>query len=207
MNFPSDDDGGSLLQTVGDGAFNKCRSLEQISLPNSVHSIGRGAFGSYNYHESTCTLQEITLPSSLVSLQPHLFKNCKFLHTVVIPDGVTAIGSKAFEGCDALEEITMRGVTSISSRAFRYCQSLHTVNLGSPTIQLSSGMVGTIQLSPFSNTPMQAIFDSQGECSACTEGMCSRTPFEEPISRFDSCSCTPTTIATATGGTATLTCN
>ncbi len=44
---------------------------------------------------------------------------------IVIPDGVTSIGSYAFEGCSSLESITIPdSVTSIYRYAFSGCSSL-----------------------------------------------------------------------------------
>lgn len=48
--------------------------------------------------------------------------------SVVIPEGVSTIGSGAFRGCSALESIVIaKSVTSIGSSAFRDCTSLTTV--------------------------------------------------------------------------------
>ncbi|MDO4815771.1 MAG: leucine-rich repeat domain-containing protein, partial [Bacillota bacterium] len=45
--------------------------------------------------------------------------------SVIIKDGVTTIGSYAFEGCDSLTSITIPdGVTTIGDSAFEYCSSL-----------------------------------------------------------------------------------
>ena len=47
------------------------------------------------------------------------------LTSVVIPSGVTSIGSSAFRYCSSLTSVVIpSGVTSIGSSAFRYCSSL-----------------------------------------------------------------------------------
>jgi len=48
--------------------------------------------------------------------------------TVVIPDGVTSIGSRAFSGCSGLTSITIpKSVTHIGSSAFGGCGKLERV--------------------------------------------------------------------------------
>lgn len=50
---------------------------------------------------------------------------------LVIPEGVTVIGDRAFTGCDYLEKITIAdSVKVIKEQAFRYCDRLQTVKFG-----------------------------------------------------------------------------
>ena len=52
------------------------------------------------------------------------------IDTVLILDGVTSIGSEAFEDCTSLTSVTIPdSVTSIDSQAFRYCESLTNITI------------------------------------------------------------------------------
>lgn len=50
--------------------------------------------------------------------------------SVALPDGLTAIGKRAFSDCYDLQTITLPStVTTIGDKAFEYCTSLTTINL------------------------------------------------------------------------------
>ena len=56
------------------------------------------------------------------------FKGCTSLDSIVIPKGVTMIGSCAFEGYTSLTTVTLpAGVKNIDYEAFRKCSALSTI--------------------------------------------------------------------------------
>ena len=77
---------------IGDGAFDSCRSLTSITIPNSVTSIGQYAF------EGCKTLTSVTIPNSITSIGEGAFWDCSALTSVTIPNSVTSIGEGAFGG-------------------------------------------------------------------------------------------------------------
>ena len=85
-------DGESGLEEISRGAFGYCYGLREITLPQSVKSIGYMAF--YN-----CTaLSEITFPAGLEEIGGAAFQDCVALTGVELPDGLTTIGEVAFYG-------------------------------------------------------------------------------------------------------------
>ena len=57
-------------------------------------------------------------------------KNCSLIKSVVISDGVTSIGSGAFEGCSSLTSVTIpNSLTSIGVCAFYDCSGLTSVTI------------------------------------------------------------------------------
>ncbi len=92
----------------------------ELKIPDSVTSIGEGAFAG-------CSLKSVTIGNGLTSIGSYAFESCYGLTSITIPDSVTSIGEGAFAGC-SLKSVTIgNGLTSIGSYAFRYCSELETV--------------------------------------------------------------------------------
>ena len=68
-------------------------------------NIKAGTRGIAAFSFWLCDLTEVTLPQSLEFICEHSFYTCKNLKTVVIPAGVSEIGSNAFDQCYGLEKI------------------------------------------------------------------------------------------------------
>ncbi len=104
---------------IYDECFIRCSSATEITIPNSVISIGTYAF-------SSCSrLTSITIPNGVTSIEDWTFKSCSSLTSIIIPDSVTSIGGSAFSSCSGLTSITIpNSVTSIGSGAFYGCNNL-----------------------------------------------------------------------------------
>jgi len=75
-------------------AFKNCSTLERITMPNILESIDSYAF--YN-----CSgLQEIVIPEGVTNIGDYAFYNCSGAQEIVIPEGITNIGDYAFDGCN-----------------------------------------------------------------------------------------------------------
>ncbi len=91
---------GSQLLTIGDGAFVLCKSLRNITLPQTVVSIGAEAFSSCT------TLSKITIPSSLESIGYAAFSNCLLLKSLTFPQTLEHLEEGALVN-EALESISI----------------------------------------------------------------------------------------------------
>ena len=102
------------------------KSQTSYTIPNSVTSIGYGAFYG-------CTgLTSITIPDSVTSIGDFAFYRCSSLTSITIPNSVTSIGERAFWGCTGLTNITIpNSVTSIGYEAFNGCTGLTSINVAS----------------------------------------------------------------------------
>ena len=136
-------------------AFAFCESLESITIPASVVSIGEGAFaycvslGSITVdplntiydsrNNSNAIIETATnrliagcnssiIPNSVTSIESYAFCACILFENITIPNGVTNIGEGAFSFCTSLESVTISAsVISIGDLAFSYCYELKTV--------------------------------------------------------------------------------
>lgn len=140
---------------ICDCAFAGCESLQRVTIPNSVTTIGERAFRMCE------SLRSANLPSSVKTLAPNPFSGCGQLHlsiseksrftvtdgllvdergfliscisqslTIEIPNSVTRIGDNAFRGCESLERVTIpNSVTTIGDGAFSDCVSLESVTI------------------------------------------------------------------------------
>ena len=111
------------VTSIGNGAFGACDSLKSITIPNSVTSIGEDAFSGCN------SLTSITIPNSVTSIGDGAFSWCNSLTSITIPDGVTSIGM-VFYNCYNLTSIMIPGsVTSIDVDAFYLCGNLKNITV------------------------------------------------------------------------------
>jgi len=114
----------STVLTVSEKAFDSCPNISEITVPSTVTGIGNGAFASCT-SLTTVIFEE---KAKLSQINGSLFKNCKSLSLIEIPESVKTIEEYAFADCSSLTEITVpKSVTTIGNNAFERCTSLRTV--------------------------------------------------------------------------------
>ena len=98
-----------------------------VSIPYGVLNIESEAFAG------CADMVSLRIPETVKSLGDGAFRDCPALTTVVIEEGLTVIGACAFAGNGALRSVTLPGsVLSIEDNAFEDCASLTlTVTEGS----------------------------------------------------------------------------
>ena len=121
------------FQAIPDGMFSGCHYLNQLTLPDSVTSIGQYAFSgctglteinipknlteaSYAFRDSSITT--FHFPEGFQAIPGGMFAGCKSLTQLTLPDSVTSIGNFAFAGCTGLTEINIPKNLTEASYAF-----------------------------------------------------------------------------------------
>ena len=94
---------GNAVTSIGEGAFERCHDLTNMTIPGSVKTIGDAAFLG-------CTaLSSAVISEGVETIEGSAFTNCRSLSNIVIPSSVTSIGDEAFFSCEALYSITFSG--------------------------------------------------------------------------------------------------
>ena len=89
---------GNGLKTIPERAFDHCSVLRSVTFGNSVEKIMECAF--------QCTdLREVMIPNSVTTIGDGAFISCASLETLELPSGLTSIGKYAFEGCSSLKKV------------------------------------------------------------------------------------------------------
>lgn len=150
--YDSRENSNAIIETSSSTVIVGCKNT---LIPNSVKSIGNGAF--YNCKG----LITITIPNSVTVIEDDAFSGCNELASICIPESVTSIGSRAFEGCDKLLSILIpnsitnisncifassglisvtipNSVTTIGGDAFSYCDGLTSVIIPSSITCISN---------------------------------------------------------------------
>lgn len=151
------------LTTIGAGAFFSCTSLKGITVPNGVTSIGASAFGGCS------SLISATMSCKATVVPDQLFAGDKLLNTVTIPAYTTDIGNNAFEGCASVVNITLPAtLKTIGDNAFSGCTSL--TNVIFPTELKSIGQFAFNNCSSLTNLfiPNKTKTINEGAFSGCS---------------------------------------
>ena len=109
---------------------------ENLTWTLSVRTLtisGTGAMTNYAYapwYSYRSTIKTVVIKDGVTSIGTHAFENCSKLTTITIPYRVTSIGGYAFQGCSSLTSITIpNSVTSIGDGAFEGCTGLTSITI------------------------------------------------------------------------------
>ena len=142
-----------------------CGSLANITIPNSVTSIGSGAFARTAWYDNQPDgvvyagkvlykfkvtmpffnpnpyFTYITIKDGTLGIAGEAFYGCAYysFDNIEIPNSVTNIGAYAFYGCGSLANITIpNSVTNVGDFAFYGCGSLANITIPNSVTSIGS---------------------------------------------------------------------
>ena len=127
---------GNGVTSIGSYAFNGCSSMTSVYITDIAAWCGIDFGGSasnplyyaHNLYLNGELVTDLVIPDGVTSIGSYAFSGCDSLTSVIIPDSVTSIGYGAFEGCSSLTSVTIPdSVTSIGAEAFYGCDGLTSV--------------------------------------------------------------------------------
>ena len=130
------------VTSIGDGAFGCCSSLRSLFIPNSVTSIGDGAF------EGCSSLSSLVIPDSVVNIKGNPFYLWKgklecLSASFIYEDNVLFNMDKSklisFRNQEAKSFIIPNGVMSIEKYAFSDCSSLISISVPKSVTSIGDG--------------------------------------------------------------------
>ena len=96
------------------------------------------AFYSSQTSDGKISLKSVILPQSITSIGTRAFANCKGIREIKIPENVTEISNRAFVNCSGLTSLTIPpSVKKIGARAFEECSGLTSIILNCSQAEIS----------------------------------------------------------------------
>ena len=144
------------VQEIHAFAFNNCKQLTSVVLPNGLKRIEDGAFWGCS------NMTSANIPSGLTYLGSDAFRNASSLSSsIVLPSTLSEIGSSAFKRCTSLSNVTIEnGVEIIGGSAFVDCSNLKSIDIPNSVYSLGTSAFESAGLTsiniPESITEIQA---------------------------------------------------
>lgn len=110
------------LEYLGDEVFGYCYSLEEITIPNSVNSLGVSAF--YDCR----SLKSASIGENIKNIGKQTFSYCNALESIVFPEIMETIGEQAFANCTSLQQFCYpKGIKKIYNNTLSGCSNINKI--------------------------------------------------------------------------------
>jgi hypothetical protein len=124
----------TTISTIGDDAFNNCKSLKSINISDNITKIGKSAF------DNCKSIEILILPNGITQIGEEAFGRCENLTFINIPVSLTSLSKKMLIGCKSLTEIVIPDyITTIEENAFKGCSNLTSLYIPDNVVRLGEG--------------------------------------------------------------------
>ncbi len=122
--------GGFPVTAIGDKAFQYCKKLKSIVVPDFIESMGTYVF-------SDCyTLESFVLSEKITQIPEATFFSCYSLKEICLNENIVGIGDGAFAYCSNIKEITLpSSLKTIGFRTF-YNTGINTITIPENVIEI-----------------------------------------------------------------------
>ena len=101
-----------------------------LSADGTLTISGIGDMDSTPWDSQRNKIKKVVIENGVTSIGVRAFSSCSGLTSVTIPNSVTSIGNRAFDYCLSLSSVTIpNSVTSIGNRAFYNCSGLTSITI------------------------------------------------------------------------------
>ena len=119
------------VTAIPDHALRDCTDLEEVTLPESLETIGEYAF------YGSAGLKMLQMQNNLTSAGSEAFRNCTGLKSVIFSETLSTMGEYAFAGCTGLTEVSLPGsLATVPDYAFQNCTGLQKLTVGEGTTEI-----------------------------------------------------------------------
>lgn len=154
-----------MVTAIGAGAFNGSKGLRTVTLPGTLTTVEGPAFvGCDSLMEPVLNPSifvrmprlyagKYVIPYRTATIAPGAFEDCKLMMNVVMYDGITEIGDRAFYGCKILKQLELpKTLVKVGTEALdgRY---LERVAFAGDQFELASNAFGTDWMSATIRVP------------------------------------------------------
>ncbi len=167
----------SAAQYYEAGFTRHCRMLERITVgdDNPYYMVHEGAVytkdGRYLVSIVNSFKGRLEILPGTLEIEPDACADRDGLEEVIIPEGVTVIGSEAFRNCHALKNVIFpESLAKIDKQAFEHCSSLTEISLPDRTRSFGEepfgGCAGLRRLRTYASNPALPVFRGLDRCRA-----------------------------------------
>ena len=123
------------VSSIGEKAFFQCTGIESLNLGTTVEIIGKNAF-------TNMAIKTLNIPNSVTSLGEGAFSDCSKITSLTISESITNIPNNCFSDCKSLTEVIIpKSVTTISGMyyytgAFYNCNSLKKILIPNTVVSI-----------------------------------------------------------------------